>query len=178
MSKAPPAPAPAAEEPPVAGGKSKLLILILAILVVLLLIGGGAAAYYFLHQPPPTKSAEARKKASADELDPSKPPVYVALEPMTVNLSPEDGNKVLQISMSIQLRDDKDMEAFKTRMPQIRDRLEMLLSAQKGSVLLTPQGKETLKHDILTTLSKPYAPNTPAQKVYGVSFTSFIIQDM
>ena len=176
MSKAPPAPV-AEEQPPVSGGKSKLLIIIIATLVLLLLIGGSAAAYYFLHQPQ-DKSAQNKKKASEDQLDPSKPPVYVALDPMTVNLSPEDGNKVLQVTMTVQLGDDKQVEAFKTRMPQIRDRLEMLLSAQKGSVLLTPQGKETLKHDILTTLSKPYAPNTPAQKIYGVSFTSFIIQDM
>ncbi len=180
MSKAPATPA-AAPEAPASGGKSKLLIIVIAVLVVLLVGAGGAAAYLFMHQSS-AKATVSKKKAddsdSSSDEDPGKPPVFVTLDPFTVNLTPDESgaDKYLQVALSVQVRDDKAADTFKAHMPQIRDRMQMLLSAQKASVLLTTDGKEALKKSIIDTLSQPYEEDGPHMKIKGVAFTSFIIQ--
>lgn len=181
MSKAP-APAPAAAAaatPPAEGKKSKLVIIIIAILVVVLLAGGGAAAYFYMHKSA-DKTAAGKKTAAADDSssneDPSKPPVFVPLDQFTVNLSPDDGEKFLQISMTLQVPDDKASDNIKANMPLVRSRILLLLSSQKASDLLTEPGKNTLMKSITAEVNKPFYTKGPKQKIKGVFFTSFVIQ--
>ena len=175
MSKAPTP--PAAEETAAApsGGKKKLLILTIVLLVLLLLIGGGAAAWFFTHQTP-AKAANGKTAAVPSE-DDSKPPVFVALDPFTVNLAPENGDeKYLQVAITVQVPDDKAADSFKTNMPLVRSRILMLLSSQKASDLLSPNGKDLLIKAITAELSRPFFAGGTPQKIRGVFFTSFIVQ--
>lgn len=174
MSKAPPAPKAETEAAPVTG-KSKLLIIVIGLLAVLLLGGGGAAAWYFLHASP--AQASGAKKAPVDE-DAGKPPVFVALDPFTVNLAPTDDgdSKYLQIAITVQIPDDKAGDNLKANMPLVRSRVLLLLSSQKASDLLTEAGKAALMKAIIAELTKPFSPDAPPQKIKGVFFTSFVIQ--
>lgn len=178
MSKAPAAPAkPEVEAAPTGGGKSKLVIILLAVLIIVLLAGGGAAAWFFTHQS--SSKAVAGKKVSVDE-DAGKPPVFLPLDPFTINLVPDansgDSEKYLQVAITIQVSNDKAVDNFKLHMPLIRSRILLLLAAQKASVLLTEDGKNALIKSIEAQLTQPFDPNGQKQKVRGVFFTSFIIQ--
>ena len=178
MSKAPAAPAkPEVEAAPTGGGKSKLVIILLAVLIIVLLAGGGAAAWFFTHQS--SGKAVAGKKVSVDE-DAGKPPVFLPLDPFTINLVPDansgDSEKYLQVAITIQVSNDKAVDNFKLHMPLIRSRILLLLAAQKASVLLTEDGKNALVKSIEAQLTQPFDPNGQKQKVRGVFFTSFIIQ--
>ncbi len=188
MSKAPSAP-PAAkprakaeaeleldEAAPPTGGKKKL-ILILALVLTLVLAAGGAAAWYFLVYQANAKLPPGQKahKVETDE-DAGKPPVFVALDPFTVNLSPDEGDKFLQVAISVQVPDDKVADNLKDHMPLIRSRILLLLSSQKASVILTEPGKDALIKAISAEISKPYDASGTPQKVRGVFFTSFVIQ--
>ena len=166
MAKAPEKPAAATED--VAPPKSKKMLFIIIAAVVILLAGGGAAAYFM--------SQKSDGKHEEKKHEPAKPPVFVPSEKFTVNLSPEEGDKYLQVEITMQVAEEKDAEEFKTHMPQVRSTILRLLANQKASELLTETGKTKLIKDIITEVNKPFNPKSEPNKVTGVFFTSFVIQ--
>ncbi|QAU34360.1 flagellar basal body-associated protein FliL [Janthinobacterium sp. 17J80-10] len=163
--------AEAAEHPAVAPKKSgKKLILILMIL--LLAGGGGAAAWYFLGQPAAAPGTHAKKT-----IDPGKPPVFLVMDPFTVNLQPDgQGEQYLQVAFSLQVGDSKDVEAIKLYLPQVRSRLLLLLSGKKASEISTVEGKKKLADEILAQVRQPLIQDGAPQNAANVFFTSFVIQ--
>jgi flagellar FliL protein len=164
------APEPAAEAPP-KKSKKKLIVLIVAALVV---IGGaGAGAWYFMSG---SNSAAAGAPKEAKK-EPAKAPVFVAMEPFTVNLQSESGNdQFLQVTFTLQVPDAAQEESIKNFMPQVRSRLLFLLSSKKASEISTVEGKKKLTEDIITTVNQPFTPKGAPQTVSDVFFTSFVIQ--
>ncbi|MEC5217542.1 flagellar FliL protein [Actimicrobium sp. GrIS 1.19] len=167
--KAVPKAAPKGEEAmadaPIAKKKSKLKLVI--ILLVVLLIGGGAAAYFMMGAKPKTEAAK-------HEI--AKPPVFVVMEPFTVNLQQETGEQFLQIAMTVQVADEKEVEEIKLYLPQVRSRILLLLSSKKASEINTAEGKKALAGEIAAQVKQPFAANGKPQEVKDVFFTSFVIQ--
>lgn len=155
---------------------AKLLVL----LVLPVLLGGAAGGvWYFLPQDeqPETASKPAAKKAAQGKQVPSKPPVFVTLEPFTVNLRREDAStRYLQVGLSLKLRDDGYIDAIKLHMPEIRNRVLLLLSGKKAGELTTPEGKQTLSAELAREIVQPLAGRVPAKGLDSVLFTSFVIQ--
>ncbi|MFZ6709039.1 flagellar basal body-associated protein FliL [Undibacterium sp. TC9W] len=167
MAKAP-AKAAEASDAPAGKSKKKLLIIIAAVVVLLVAAGGGAA--FFL-----TKKAPANKEKE-HKAEPAKAPVFLALEPFTVNLQSSDGDKYLQISMTLQVQDEEQVNLIKENMPQVRSRLLLLLSSKDASEILSSEGKEKLVNDIIEKVAQPFTAKGEPQKVSGVFFTSFVVQ--
>jgi flagellar protein FliL len=163
-----------AAAPPAAGGKKKLIIIIAAALVVVL--GGGGGAYMaFKPKPDAEEGADdgghaakpkARSKAKADAdnpvaaarargHDPKNPPVYVPLDPFTVNLADRDTERFAQIGITLQLDDAKVGEELKAYMPAIRNNVLMVLSSKTSTQLLTREGKDKLARQVLLATVRP-----------------------
>lgn len=106
----------------------------------------------------------------------AEPPVFVAIEPFTVNLQPETGDQYLQISFTLQVANLAQVELIKLNMPQVRSRLLLLLSGKKPSEISTPDGKKKLSDEIIASIKQPFGASGPGQNITGVYFTSFIIQ--
>ncbi|MGA2551731.1 MAG: flagellar basal body-associated protein FliL [Burkholderiaceae bacterium] len=159
-------PAAAEEEAPVAKKKKSKLMLILPIVFVLL-AGAGGGAWYFLHKG---KDAEAAKAA---EPAPVKPPVFVNLEPFTVNL--QGGEHFLQIGLVLQVNSDETSEAIKVFLPQIRNSLLLLLSSKTPEELASIDAKHKLADEILAETRKPLGPAV-AEGVQAVLFGSMVVQ--
>jgi len=155
--------------PPPAGSKKKLLIMIIAGVLVLAL-GGGGAAWYFLQKNGPAEAAAAEKKKE------SGPPVYVAVDPFTVNLQPEDGEQYLQLAFTLQVGGLEQVELIKNNMPKVRSRILLLLSSKHASEINTPEGKHQLSTEIMQAVKQPFTEGDAEQDVSEVLFTSFIIQ--
>jgi flagellar FliL protein len=168
MAQAPKA-APAAEgaEAPAPKSKKKLIIIIAA---VALLAGGGGAAWYFL-QP----KADAHKKEVKKE-EPEKPPVFVTLETFTVNLQPDPDEKFLQVDLTVKVAKPEQEEELKQHMPEIRNRVLMLLSSKKASELTSLEGKNALAKEITDQIKLPFSKEGKPQEIQGVFFTSFVVQ--
>lgn len=147
--------------------KSKKLILILG--AVLLLAGGGGGAWFFMGGKSSGENAHAKQ-------EPPKPPVFIAMDPFTVNLQPEASEQYLQVQFTLQVADEKQVEQLKLYMPLVRSRVLLLLSGKKPSELSTPEGKKRLQDDIVATVKQPFTPQNPPLGVTGVFFTSFVIQ--
>ena len=97
-----------AEAPP--KKNKKLLIIILAV-VLLLVLGGGGAAFMLLkkgdHEEGDEEVAEetAKPKKKDKKKDAQAAPVFVNMEPFTVNLVPETGDQYLQVVLSLEIED-------------------------------------------------------------------------
>ncbi|MFZ6872729.1 flagellar basal body-associated protein FliL [Undibacterium sp. Di27W] len=168
MAKAPAKAAEASDAPPAGKSKKKLLIIIAAVVFLLVAAGGGAAL--FLSK----KSAAGKEKEHKAE--PAKAPVFLALEPFTVNLQSDGGDKYLQISMTLQVQDEEQVTLIKANMPQVRSRLLLLLSSKDSTEILSAEGKEKLVSDIIEKVAQPFTAKGEPQKVSGVFFTSFVVQ--
>jgi len=161
---------------PAGGGKSKLIIIILAAVLVLGL--GGGAAWFFLHGSGGEEAAEAPKKekSSKKKKKEEHPPEYLAIEPFTVNLQPENGDQYLQVAFTLQVDAPEQAEMIKTNMAKVRSRVLLLLSGKKASEINTVEGKQQLAGEILAVVKAPFAEHGEEQEVSDVLFTSFIIQ--
>jgi flagellar FliL protein len=167
-AKAPVKAAQEAADAPKSGNKLKLIIV--ALLLGAAIAGGGA--WYFLGQQQAAPHKDEKKKA-----EPGKPPVFLVMEPFTVNLQPDGlGDQYLQVAFSLQVRDEKQLEHMKVYLPQLRSRLLLLLSGKKASEISTVEGKNKLAKEILEQARQPFASGGEAQEVANVFFTSFVIQ--
>jgi flagellar protein FliL len=151
----------------VAPTKSKSKLIVMIVVACSLIIGGGGAAWYFTGQKPATSGPKAAEV---------QPPTFLVLEPFTVNLRGDSEEQFLQVAMTLQLKDQADADQIKLYMPEVRDRLLILLSNKAGSEILTPEGKKKLADEIIASLKKPFAPHTKQQSVNNVFFTSFVVQ--
>jgi flagellar FliL protein len=177
-----------AEAPP--KKSKKLLIIILAAVLVVVLAGGGAA-FFLLKKSDhaededateettkPTKKKDKKKEKEA-------PPIFVNLEPFTVNLIPETGDQYLQVVLALELADSSVEPDLKIQMPKVRNNITLLLSGKKASELLPKEGKEKLAENLREEINGVIDPSTKKAKgdkaaaegpVKSVLFTSFIIQ--
>lgn len=164
MAKAPPQADPKPELP---AAKPRKKLLLIAAVALAVLGSGGAGAWYFTQQ---------NSGAHAAKPEPAKLPVFVNLEPFTVNLQPDSGEQYLQVALTLQVTDEAQTEIIKLHMPQVRSRLLLLLSSKKASEISTVEGKNHLASEIIAQVKQPFTPKTAPQNVSGVFFTSFVIQ--
>lgn len=148
MAKQPePSAAPAPEGAP---AKKKKPILIIAVAAIVVLAGGGAAAWFLLggkHD----KNAEHAEEAEAEA---SKPPVYVTLEPFTVNLTSEATDRYLQVGIDLKVSAADITEKVKVHLPEIRNGILLLLTSKKVDDLASIEGKNALREEIRDIVNK------------------------
>lgn len=191
MAKAPAKPEAEGTAPP-AGGSKKLLIIIVA-LVLLLVVAGGGLAFMLLSKK---KHAEGEGEAAAHQEEGAKPkpvaekgvpPTFVPIDAFTVNLAPENGDHFLQAVLVFKVTDHKAGEELKVYMPEIRHRVNLILSSRRPSELASIEGRESLADEIMEesndVLGFPPAPKRttrravePTGPVIAVLFNTFIVQ--
>jgi flagellar FliL protein len=179
--------------------KSKKLLIIVGALVGVLALGG--AGFYFLVMKPRAAAAaaeedggEAPKAAAHDEK--AKPPAYLPMDNMVVNLADPGGERVAQVGVTLVVADAHASDTVKAYLPTIRSGVLMLISQKTATELLTPEGKEALAKAIYREASIPFGggeeEDPPAEAegakkkkkkaahadypVTSVLFSSFIIQ--
>ncbi|WP_250532596.1 flagellar basal body-associated protein FliL [Caballeronia sp. AZ10_KS36] len=158
-----------ANQQPIVPAKSGKLkrILIIAIGAIVLLGAGAGGAYFMLG-----KSAHGPAKPA-----PLPPPVFFPLESLTVNLQADDGiMHYLRVGLTLKLKDEKGQAALTERMPEIRSRILLLLSAKHPDDLAGIDGKRKLADELRATVEA--AASTPEQPAHiqEVLFTEFVVQ--
>lgn len=164
MAKSPPKQGAGPEGKAAAKPKKKRRLL--KWMLALLLTASGAAAWYFM---------EGQGQGKAEAVQP-KPPVFVTLEPFTVNLQPGEGDQYLQIGLVFKVSDSAAGDAIKLHMPEIRNRILLLLSSKHASELSTVDGKQKLSAEIMAEARRPLAPQPANPGIVNVFFTAFVIQ--
>lgn len=145
--------------------------LIIGILVAVIAIGAGAGGtWYFLKM----------NGDAAEEPEPPKPKVkttkFLDLELFTVNLLPDDGSQYLQVGLTIKIKETPVEQEITKQMPDIRNRILMLLSSKKASEINTIVGKQQLSQQIAEEIKKAVKDEDLMTDIVEVLFTSFVIQ--
>ena len=159
---------PESDTPNAAVPKTRRYLVTGMFVFLLLIIAGGA--WYILNQQ--------KQNDPAVEAPPSpQAPIFSALEPLVVNLQPENGmEQYLQVAMTLQLSHQAQVEQIKTYMPQIRSRLLILLSSKRPSELISVEGKINLAETVRDALNQPFTSMAPPLGITNVFFTAFVIQ--
>jgi flagellar protein FliL len=192
--------ASAGDAAPAGGGKKKLIIILVVVLLVVL--GGGAALLLMKKKPAEDEDGEAvSEPVHKAEVKPGTPPVFVPLDPFTVNLADKDVDRFAQVGVTLEVGDAKTADQIKAYMPAIRSNVLMVLSYKTSAELLTREGKEKLAREIMRESVRPMgielddededeaaaASDAPKKKkkkkrrqvespVTNVLFSSFIVQ--
>jgi flagellar FliL protein len=144
-------------EPAPKKGKGKLIVI--GGLTLLLLAGGGGGGWYYMNQ----KSAEHAVEKPVAEA----PPMFLPIDQFTVNLNPEGGEQFLQAAFTLKVTDQEVVDAVKLRLPEVRNRILLLLSSKKASELTTVEGKQKLAEEIQAGANEAIAPSFPPAKKGG-----------
>lgn len=155
------------EAPVVKKSKKKLVIVLLA--VVLLAGGGAGGAWFFMGNKAPAGEQHAKP-------EPAKPPVFLVMEPFTVNLQSDGTDQFLQAAFTLQVGTAEQVDQLKLYMPQVRSRLLLLLSSKKAADINTAEGKKKLNQEIIAAVKQPFSLGAKAQEISDVFITSFVIQ--
>jgi flagellar protein FliL len=147
----------AADTAPAKGGGKKKLIIILAAVLVLVL-GGGGAALLLLKKKAPAEDEDGEfieEVAQAVPVKPGAPPVFIPLDPFTVNLADKEVDRFAQIGITLEVVDAKTGDMIKTYLPAIRSNVLMVLSHKTSAELLSREGKERLAREIMRESVRP-----------------------
>lgn len=151
-------------------GSTKLWILIAVLLLIIL---AATATITWLIVDKPTRGGE---PLQVSMLTPSTP-LFLKLEPFTVNLENSDyGSRLLYVGITLDLGDEETLNFLQDHLPQVRNRLLMVLSGQDASALITGEGKRKLAEQIGVSLHEPFLQQQPKLVVNDVLFTQFIVQ--
>ena len=143
--------APAAEAAAPAKGTKKLIIIVAAVLV-LALAGGGA--FFMMKKKAHAAEegdepdAEQTAPAKAAKHDPKVVPVFVPLEPFTVNLADRDAERYAQVGITLEVEDAHTGETIKQYMPAIRNNILLALADKTAAQLMERDGKNKLAQQL------------------------------
>ena len=94
----------------------------------------------------------------------------------TVNLQSEHNDQHLQTNLTLKVDDAKTLDLIKLHMPEVRNRILLLLSSKEASQITDIAGKKKLAGELLAEINQPFSEGSRGQSVDSVLFTSFVIQ--
>jgi flagellar FliL protein len=154
--------AEAVEVPP-PKGKLKLMIAAGAVLVMVVVVA--AAWFLFFRHPADEMHAEAA---------PPKPPVFLEVPDMLVNLSGLPGERVqyLKVKVVLEVKEERQLEAIKPSMPRVTDIFQTYLRELRASDLNGSAGLFRLKEELTRRVNTAISPS----QVNAVLFKEVVIQ--
>ena len=153
-----------AEAAAAAAPKSKLKLMIIAA-AALLVVGGGATWFFFFRGHGEEAHAEA---------PPPKPPSFVEVPDMLVNLIGGPGERVqyLKVKVVLEVKEEKQVEAIKPAMPRINDIFQTYLRELRPSDINGSAGLFRLKEELTKRVNVAVAPS----QVNAVLFKEIVVQ--
>ena len=141
--------ATATEAPVATKGKGKKKLIIMMAAAVLVLALGGVAAMMLMKKKAVDADGEgaddhAPAKAAVSKHDPKAVPVFVPLDPFTVNLADRDAERYAQVGITLEIADAHVGDQIKLYMPAIRNHILMAIADRTAAELMDRPGKAAL----------------------------------
>ena len=143
-------------------GKLKLVIAVVAVLAI---AGGGATWFIFMRHHGEEMHAEAL---------PQKPPSYLEVPDMLVNLVGLPGERVqyLKVKIVLEVKEEKQIEAIKPTLPRVTDIFQTYLRELRASDLSGSAGLFRLKEELTRRVNVAVSP----MQVSAVLFKEVVVQ--
>ncbi|HEY3028846.1 MAG TPA: flagellar basal body-associated protein FliL [Bradyrhizobium sp.] len=155
----------AAEAAEVPAPKGKLKLMIAAAAVLLMVVVVAATWFLFFRHPGDEMHADAA---------PAKPPVFLEVPDMLVNLSGLPGERVqyLKVKIVLEVKEERQVEAIKPTMPRVTDIFQTYLRELRVSDLNGSAGLFRLKEELTRRVNTVISPS----QVNAVLFKEIVIQ--
>jgi flagellar protein FliL len=143
-------------------GKLKLIIAGVSVLAIL---GGGAGWFFFFRHHGEEVHAEA---------PPAKPPSFIEVPDLMVNLAGSPGERVqyLKVKVTLEVKEEKQAEAIKPTLPRVTDIFQTYLRELRPADLNGSAGLFRLKEELTRRVNAALAPN----EVSAVLFKEIVVQ--
>jgi flagellar FliL protein len=143
-------------------GKLKLIIAVAGVLVIL---GGGAGWFFLFRHHGEEVHAEA---------PPAKPPTFVEVPDLLVNLVGMPGERVqyLKVKVVLEVKEEKQAEAIKPTLPRVTDIFQTYLRELRPTDLNGSAGLFRLKEELTRRVNAAIAPD----QVNAVLFKEIVVQ--
>ena len=147
---------------PAKKGKLKLIIALVGFVAIL---GGGAGWFFFMRGHGEEAHAEA---------PPPKPPSFVEVPDMMVNLVGAPGERVqyLRVKIVLEVKEEKQVESIKPNLPRVTDLFQTYLRELRPSDINGSAGLFRLKEELTKRVNNAVAP----QVVNAVLFKEIVVQ--
>lgn len=166
----------------------KRLLTVFGIIVLAVVTSGGIVALVLSGVLPVPFGPMAEARAASEQARPAVTVMY-AMKERVVNLADTGSPRYLKVQVTLEFIDQsrkeppkgeaikQQQEAFSKEIAAhsaiLEDKLTMVFSSQHSSDLLTPQGKERLKQQLIDQVN---AALHQQERVVNIYFTTFIIQ--
>ena len=143
-------------------GKLKLIIAGVGLLAIL---GGGAGWFFFFRHHGEEMHAEA---------PPAKPPSFIEVPDLMVNLAGSPGERVqyLKVKVTLEVKEEKQVEAIKPTLPRVTDIFQTYLRELRPTDLGGSAGLFRLKEELTRRVNAVVAPS----EVNAVLFKEIVVQ--
>jgi len=152
-----------AAEVPAPKGRLKLMIAAAAVLLMVVVVA--ATWFFFFRHSGDEMHAEAA---------PAKPPVFLEVPDMLVNLSGQPGERVqyLKVRIVLEVKEERQLEAIKPTMPRLTDIFQIYLRELRAGDLNGSAGLFRLKEELTRRVNTVISPS----QVNAVLFKEIVIQ--
>ncbi|CRL48146.1 MULTISPECIES: flagellar basal body-associated protein FliL [Pseudomonas] len=155
---------------PATKGKIKLIVLIVVALLLAIGMSVGAT-WFFMH------SAQSKPVAAETAVVGKQPAIFEPMAPAFVaNYNQNGRQRYMQVSITMQGRNQADLDALKVHMPVIRNNLVMLFSGQDFNTLATPVGQEMLRQKATASVQEVAQKELGKVVIEQLLFTNFVLQ--
>ena len=166
------------EEAPKSSKKMLIIIIIGVVLVIIVAVLGTL----FLTGTFDEKSEQTEISQNTESDDASEPEdlaelSYWPLEPpFVLNFEGKNKARYMQIGLEVSVNNEKAFAAVKKHIPVIRNEIVLLLSGQKYEEMVTPDGKEQLRAELIETINNILKQHRVKDGIDNIYFTSFVMQ--
>ncbi|MDX2503981.1 MAG: flagellar basal body-associated FliL family protein [Gammaproteobacteria bacterium] len=179
-----------AEEEAPKSSKKMLIIIIVGVLllVIVAVLGTLFLTDVFDDKPEQTETSQSTD-GEADETSESEDAAegessknkaelsYLPLEPpFVLNFEGKSKARYMQVGLEVSTTSEKAQAAVKKHMPVIRNEVVLLLSGQKYQEMVTPDGKEQLRAELIETINNILKQHKVKKGIDNIYFTSFVMQ--
>ena len=157
------------DAPPVKNNKKRLMMLAIIGAGIIVILGGGFIGWkFFLHKGADEGTAGAAAEHTAKDI----PAHIVSMDPFVVNLADTSEITYLKITINLEVESEIITEELKTKTPQIRDAILMLLTSKTADDVKDTGGKLALQDEMVSRINN----HLHTGKVKAVYFTEFVMQ--
>jgi len=152
--------------------KKMLMILLIGLLAAAIIGGGG---FFYLKGKGSTSekgTAAEGTEGSAEKATAGKNKVNFPLENFIVNLADPGGKRYLSTRIVLELNDKDVVPSLEKKVPEMRDRILMILPTKTFKEIQSVEGKNELKGTLITELNGVLQ----GRQVTNIFFQEFVVQ--